>query len=540
MLKLIKPFFIFLFLFNAVHSQKTESQLKRTPTEEAKRLTELQSKFYKLGIYETFKVYTDSILILAKEHNLKEFEIDAIIRLGIYYKKIDAYDEALTYYLQALELSKELPESYKKRTVVLINLGNLYNIIGYPDKAREAFNEASQYLEQFDGPDVYKMAVFIGFSESSSGNKKFKKSLKYLEKAKEIGEKLKRDDILIAVFNNMADNYLQLKKYEQSLAYSRKAEALYTSEQSAESRALSLYIMGTSLVRLKKYDEAITPLQLAQGISFTNEYLKIQMDTHKQLAKAFEKQGALERANMQQKGYIASQKKYLSSLSKAKRLEVEKDLANTEELLEGQKKSKWVSIWVGFFVILILLGVLFIYGKKKKKAELRARQLKEDQIILKDENKTLKVKIYNLTQQKTAAKESSAIDVNHKKSSLTTKDKEKYVQQVLEYMEKEQPYLDHEIKQSDLAKKLDISVHLFSEILNVCFEKNFNNFLNLYRVDRAKQLMKDDKYAHYKVLAIGYESGFASKTSFNRVFKQLVGQTPSEYRQAQLTEGSNA
>ncbi len=539
MSKLIKSFFIFLLFFNSVHSQKTENHLKSIPVEEAKRLTELQSKFYDLGIYETFRVYTDSILILAKEHDLKEFEIDAIIRLGVYYKKIDSYDESLTYYLQALELSKELPKSYKKQTVILINLGNLYNMIGYHDKAKVAFDEASQYLEQFNGPDVYKMAVFIGLSESSSGNKKFNASLKYLEKAKEIGEKLKRDDILIAVFNNMGDNYLQLKKYEQSLAYSRKAEALYTKEQSVEGRALSLYVIGASLVGLKKYDEAIISLQLAQEISITNEYLKIQMDTHQQLAKAFENQGALKRANIHQKGYIATQKKYLSSLSKAKRLEVEKNLANTEELLENQKKTKWVFILIGFCVILILLGVLFIYAIKKKKVEIRAHQLKEDQIILKDENKTLRVKIYMLTQQKTVAKEDGKVSSNHKKSSLTPKDKDKYVQKILEYMEKEQPYLDHEIKQSDLAKKLNISVHLFSEVLNVCFEKNFNNFLNLYRVDRAKQLMKDDKYASYKVLAIGYESGFASKTSFNRVFKQLVGQTPSEYRQAQWIEDSN-
>ena len=42
--------------------------------------------------------------------------------------------------------------------------------------------------------------------------------------------------------------------------------------------------------------------------------------------------------------------------------------------------------------------------------------------------------------------------------------------------------------------------------------------------------MQDPKYDNYKILAIGYEAGFKSKTSFNRVFKTHVGLTPSEYK----------
>ena len=42
--------------------------------------------------------------------------------------------------------------------------------------------------------------------------------------------------------------------------------------------------------------------------------------------------------------------------------------------------------------------------------------------------------------------------------------------------------------------------------------------------------MKNPIYEEYKIVAIGYEAGFKSKTSFNRAFKNLVGVTPSEYR----------
>ena len=97
-------------------------------------------------------------------------------------------------------------------------------------------------------------------------------------------------------------------------------------------------------------------------------------------------------------------------------------------------------------------------------------------------------------------------------------------------MDKEKPYLDHEIKQSNIANDLSMSVHQLSEYLNACFKQNFNNFINIYRVEKVKELIKNPRYKDYKIIAIGYEAGFSSKSSFNRVFKNLVGCTPSEYQ----------
>ncbi len=535
MLKLGVFFSTLLFFFTSVQSQEKVDTITSLPLKKVDRFIKIQEKYYNLGNFKIFKTYTDSILTFAKKHHLKEVEIDALIKLGVYYKKTNAYEQSLPFYLEALELSKELNEKHKKQTSILINLGNLYNQIGYSNKATNAFNQAIQFIDQFNGADEYKFAIYIGLSKSSSANKNFKASLIFLEKAKEIGKTLQRNDMLITTYNAIGSNYLQLKKYEKSLAYSNKAKALFTNKSSIENNVLTLYTKGASLVGLKKYEDAVFPLQMAQSMAFTNNYLKIQMNTHQQLARAFEKLGNLGKANAQQKGYIHTQKKYLLSLSKAKRLEVEKDLLNKEELLKKEEKSKWTSILVGVSIITFLLILLFVYIKKKKQIQLESNQLKEDQLLLKDENEALKSKIYKLSQRKASISvESNKASNSIKKSNLTQEEKDKYVQHILEYMEKEKPYLDHEIKQSFLAEKLGMSVHLFSEVLNVCFEKNFNSFINLYRVDRAKQLMKNPKYKHYKVLAIGYESGFPSKTSFNRVFKKLVEQTPSQYRQKQL------
>lgn len=541
MFKRIVNHCLFLFLIFPILSQETENTKNNRVHKETERLTKLQAKYYKIGAYEIFKKYTDTILKHAQQNNLKNIEIDAVNRLGVYHKKLGEYDKAMEYYFEALTLSKTLHKDYKKRTSILINLGNVYNSIGNYHKANATYKEAEEYIDTYGGPDEYKMSIYVGMSDAFKVDKKFKTSLEYLEKAKKIGEKLHRDDIIINALNGIAENYLELKEYDTSLLNSQKATSLYTTGQSIQQRALSFYLTGASLVGLKKYDEATLPLQMAQGTAFTNDFLKIQMNTHKSLAKVFEKQGDLKKAIAQQKGYVAAKERFLLNLSKAKRLEISKELTETEDLLKKENIFKWSSILISLMVIFILITILLIYIRKKKVAELNTSQLKENQALLKDENEALKTKILKLVQQRSTISLSKNKEKNTlKKSSLSQEKQEEYVNHILNYMENEKPYLNHEIKQSNLAKELNMSVHLFSEVLNICFQKNFNNFMNLYRVNRAKQLIKNPKFFNYKILAIGYESGFPSKSSFNRAFKQMVQQTPSEYRQEQLQLLENA
>ncbi len=530
---MLKYFYILIFFYSiTLFSQIDKNTIP--VKKKLEELTKLQSKSYKLGNFNDFKIYTDSILTIAKANQFKEYEIDANVRLGMYYATLGTFDKGITYYLSALEITKNISEAYKKETVILNNLGNLYNQIGSYDKAEKSFKTALEYIEDYGGPLEYRMAVYTGLSDVATAKKNFKTALEFLQQAKEIGEKLKRDDMVINTLNEMAENYLELKQYQNALKHSEKAEKLYTHEQSVERRTLSLYLLGASLVGLKRYNDAIVPLQLSQGIALTNDFLKIEMDAHKQLARAFEKAGNLEKANMEQKGYIHTREKYLNSLSKAKRLEVEKELSKSEEQLVQESKSKWFLIFISIGIITILVVLLFIYKRKRKQLELETYQLNEARILLTNENEALKIKILKYAKTKTTNSLTSTHKEKSKKTSLTVEEQNKYIEQIADYMEKEKPYLDSEMKQSTLAEELNMSVHLFSEVLNVCFEKNFSSFINIYRVDMAKQLIKNSKYAHYKILAIGYEAGFPSKTSFNRVFKKLVGLTPSEYRKQEL------
>lgn len=91
-------------------------------------------------------------------------------------------------------------------------------------------------------------------------------------------------------------------------------------------------------------------------------------------------------------------------------------------------------------------------------------------------------------------------------------------------------YQDPELSLSSLAEKLELGPHELSRIINTVLKKSFNDFINEYRVADVIQKMLDPAFAHITLLGIAFESGFNSKTTFNRAFRQMTGKGPTEYK----------
>ena len=97
-------------------------------------------------------------------------------------------------------------------------------------------------------------------------------------------------------------------------------------------------------------------------------------------------------------------------------------------------------------------------------------------------------------------------------------------------MEIEKLYRDETISLQSLSKKLSISPHQLSEIINKKLDKNFWDFINTYRIEEAKKLLRDPKRADQRILSIAFAVGFNTKTAFNNVFKKYTKMTPSQYK----------
>jgi len=101
---------------------------------------------------------------------------------------------------------------------------------------------------------------------------------------------------------------------------------------------------------------------------------------------------------------------------------------------------------------------------------------------------------------------------------------------VQEQVKEQTLYRNSEITLAILAEEIGVSPHYLSETLNQHSGKNFNRFINEYRVAEVCQQL--EQKSERKLLDLALDAGFSSKSSFNAIFKKLTGQTPSQYRQS--------
>jgi AraC-like DNA-binding protein len=116
------------------------------------------------------------------------------------------------------------------------------------------------------------------------------------------------------------------------------------------------------------------------------------------------------------------------------------------------------------------------------------------------------------------------------RSGLKSVEAEKLLRKLLLYMEKEKPYLNRDLSIHDLSIETGIQKHHITQILNDNYNRNFFMFINEYRVKEVITRMKDRANRNFTILAIAYDSGFNSKSTFNTIFKSMTGRTPSEYK----------
>lgn len=100
-------------------------------------------------------------------------------------------------------------------------------------------------------------------------------------------------------------------------------------------------------------------------------------------------------------------------------------------------------------------------------------------------------------------------------------------------MDTEKPYLDPQLTLADLARRAGVNANALSFVINSAFGRNFNDFVNEYRVGEVKRRFRKGSGT---ILGTAFDCGFNSKATFNRAFKKFAGATPMEYFRTGETE----
>lgn len=172
----------------------------------------------------------------------------------------------------------------------------------------------------------------------------------------------------------------------------------------------------------------------------------------------------------------------------------------------------YIGLPLNLYLNIVMFGtVLFItYNVLKQKEIFPLNEKHREEVIAIEADEENK----NTTKRKILSDE----ELIELKSKLNVLMKEKHL------------YLNHDINLASLSEEMKITPHQLSYIINNGFNQNFFQFINAYRIDKAKSLLLDKSSNKLTILGIAYESGFSSKTAFNTTFKKLTNQTPSEFK----------
>jgi AraC-like DNA-binding protein len=116
-----------------------------------------------------------------------------------------------------------------------------------------------------------------------------------------------------------------------------------------------------------------------------------------------------------------------------------------------------------------------------------------------------------------------------------TRDTAKLLQQA---MEQDRLFLDPELTVDRLGKHLSLPPKRLSATLNQYLGRSFNDFVNQYRVEEVQQRLLDPDARQFTILGIAHDCGFNSQATFQRAFRKVTGQSPTEYLEQQKKERS--
>ena len=119
------------------------------------------------------------------------------------------------------------------------------------------------------------------------------------------------------------------------------------------------------------------------------------------------------------------------------------------------------------------------------------------------------------------------------KTRLSAERKEEIRLKLVELMQ-QKPYLEPTLTIKEISNATGYPIHHISQVINDVFGENLFAFINRHRVAEAKLRLADAASRDLNVLHIALACGFNSKSSFNTIFKQYTGLTPTEFRRQKL------
>lgn len=488
----------------------------------------------------------------------------------IYYYKTE-FQEAEKYYTISLSVLQET-----KDTVILIQT---YNKLGMTNFMKSNYTKAIEYfIEQL------KLAEKIEFLEAQASSKNniamtyasdknYENSLVYYKEALVLYTELKSDFGLAIVFNNIGNIYVELNNYDSALFYFKKtyyisnrlnddvflaisntniSEILVLKNDTKNVKSLldsaitifiknnkldylssAYYIYGKFYINQQDIDNSLDffykSLNICNQINNKNLSIKIYNDlSDLYLSKQDYKNSLLfYKKSISLKDSIYTYENTLKINQLKLNYETEKkDNEIKNNLFKILKQKKIIQIFelVVFFFILFIIAV-FVFYKKLNNSYKKLVEINLELLETKSKNEQKDIIIDEEKENIDDEVEDDKSIKKHYKYNLS----EEQIQNLhtdIKKLIQEEFYLDTEMTLDKMSIILNTNKLYLSQFINSEYNKNFNNFLNQFRIEKAQKLLISNEFDYYSLDGIAKMVGFNSRSTFYATFKKITGVTP--------------
>ena len=470
-------------------------------------LNYIGSIYHDYSNYEkALEYYFRSLTVGEKLKNTKQIAYPLTNIGNAYFYQLN-YPLALKYYTDALNTSKKLNDK-KFQGIILNNLGAVYSNLDDDKKAIECYTNAlNHYTEIGWGVGVGQTYDNIGIIYKNEGKRD--SALYYFNQSYKIAEDNSNVYSMANISLNIADLYLDPLNFEKAKFHLSNA-LKYAGE-----------IGANDIIRLT-YDNYTQLYSAINNCEQAFYYQSLYMKMHDSI---FNEESNKRIADMQVK-YEVEKK------------EQEIILLNTEKELQETKisqQSNFNLFLIIFASIVLLASVVFYFQKSvQKKANLELVKRNLELVKSEDEVADIKSTREDIAKGKNVRK-TEFVDEKYKSSTIDEKQMGDLKNHILVSMTEQKLFKDKDLNINSYSEKIGAGKNHVSQVINQKFNKNFNNFINEFRIKEARRMLSDSKYQNITIEAIANEVGFASKSSFYRVFKDITGITPSFYLQSSKT-----
>jgi AraC-like DNA-binding protein len=436
------------------------------------------------------------------------------------YKRMDKYDSAVVCLMHAIDIFESMNDT-KNLAEAYHTLGDMYYDVELFEKAAFCFKKVMALKGSIDAWNTWRQYVIandLGLIAIELGN--YDKALEYffssLNNKKNIfgNSQIADSTRLVYLYRKISETYFLKKDYKNTVKYSDLCLKSLPVSNSALSDAQAYMLRGGIFLETGDILNSLKYLKKAEEMNRKAGSIDLEYTLCKYLAKAYKASGDLQKSVYAENRYYHLRDSLEHSVKKAAFVEI----------IAGHNYEKYktgISILRKereFLIIIILVISAFTALLTKLFFSLR-----EKNKYLKEKNIALAFSPNRRAKQATEQYLPGNADPPEDSKG----------NEIIEKLEKliyeEKIYYNSELNLNDLAEKLGTNRGYLSKVINSKYNKNFNAYINEFRINEAIKIMTNNELPQYSLEGVASSVGFNTRASFINAFKKQTGLTPSAF-----------